>query len=74
MVSDSMTRAEHVRWCKARALECLERDGMKEAIASMVSDLRKHPETQALCGPAFMYSFELKNLEAVRRWIIGFIE
>ena len=49
----NMTRAEHLQWCRERAMQeynfYVEQDpkkGLKEAASSMVSDIRKHPETQ----------------------------
>ena len=51
-----MTRKEHIEWCKKRAIEEMDfsRDPSK-GIISMMSDLRKHPETNSevlisLCG------------------------
>jgi hypothetical protein len=40
-----MTRAEHLAWCKERALEYLDMGDRVNAMASMISDLGKHPET-----------------------------
>ncbi len=40
-----MTRAEHLAWCKQRALEYVDAGDVNQAFASMVSDLGKHPET-----------------------------
>ena len=48
-----MTRAEHLEWCKQRAMEefdCYAKsEGIEAAVrnakASMLSDLGKHPET-----------------------------
>jgi hypothetical protein len=40
-----MTRAEHLAWCKQRALEYLPHD-ISGAWGSMASDLGKHPDTQ----------------------------
>lgn len=40
-----MTRSEHIAWCKARALEHLP-DDPADAVASMLSDLDKHEETE----------------------------
>lgn len=40
------SREEHLKWCKRRALEYVERDDCSQAVASMLSDLRKHPETE----------------------------
>ncbi len=40
------TRAEHLQWCKDRALEYADRNDITNAIASFGSDLRKHPDTE----------------------------
>jgi hypothetical protein len=45
-----MTREEHLQWCKQRAREYLQRGELANAVASMMSDLRQHPEMQA-CPP-----------------------
>lgn len=46
------TRAEHLEWCRARALAELDDDpdgrGPSRAMTSMTSDLGKHPETSAM--------------------------
>ncbi len=39
------TRAEHLQWAKDRALEYANAGDLNNAYASIVSDLRKHPET-----------------------------
>ena len=44
-----MTRAEHLRWAKDRALEYADRGETGNAISSLMSDLDKHPETRASC-------------------------
>jgi len=41
-----MTREEHLAWCKKRALEYLDKGDANNAVASMESDMRKHPDTQ----------------------------
>src|SRR5713226_8470617 len=41
---DEMTRDEHVEWCKKRAREYLDKGDLENAIASMISDMNKHPE------------------------------
>jgi len=43
----SETRAEHLAWCKTRALAYVERGDFHNAFASLGSDLRKHPETES---------------------------
>lgn len=45
-----MTRAEHLQWCKDRALEYVDRGDTRNALASMFSDLGKHPETRGHAG------------------------
>jgi hypothetical protein len=68
------TRAEHLSWCKERALEYVEAGDLINAVASMGSDLAKHPETK--CDPYLMMIGALDaqagDAPAVRRWIEGF--
>lgn len=45
-----MTREEHLEWCKQRALEYVEAGDATGALASMISDLSKHPETEDHAG------------------------
>lgn len=42
-----MTRAEHLQWCKDRAMEYVRAGDYQQAVASMLSDLSKHDETAA---------------------------
>lgn len=46
------TRAEHIRWVRTRALEYLDGSsrGVSLALASVTSDLGKHPETERHAG------------------------
>jgi hypothetical protein len=66
--------SEHMAWCKERALEYLPHDP-SQAVASMMSDLMKHPETGTdvyrMLGLAGMMEVQ-RGPEAVRRWIEGF--
>lgn len=39
------TQAEHLAWCKQRALEILEGGDIAGAWGSFLSDMRNHPET-----------------------------
>ena len=39
------TRKEHMYWCKQRALDLLNDGYLAGAVASMLSDLRKHAKT-----------------------------
>jgi hypothetical protein len=38
------TREEHIAWCKERALAYVDQGDLTNALASMASDTRKHPE------------------------------
>lgn len=40
-----MTRAEHLAWCKERALAYVDVGDLNQAYASLASDLGKHEET-----------------------------
>jgi len=53
-----MTRAEHLVWCKQRALEYVEANQLTNAFSSMASDLQKHKETEG--HPAIMLGMMLK--------------
>lgn len=70
----AMTRDEHLKWCKQRALECLPRDP-GAAVASMASDLRKH---EAFRNDTYTMLIQYGIMEAtrgpdaVRRWVEGF--
>lgn len=68
------TREEHLAWCKERALEYVDIGDLGQAVASMGSDLSKHPETrpnQTLMLLGMRYILD-GDTEAVRRWIEGF--
>ncbi len=49
-----MTRAEHLQWCKDRALEYVEMGDLDQAMASMLSNLGKHVDTQGHPGSQIM--------------------
>ena len=74
-----MTRAEHVAWCKQRALAELDADpqgmGPVHALSSLQSDLRKHPDTaghQGLeLGALLAFGGHLQTERQVREWIDG---
>jgi Tfp pilus assembly protein PilF len=38
--------AEHIAFCKQRALEYVQQGDLSQAFASLVSDLGKHPKTR----------------------------
>jgi len=69
-----MSREEHLAWCKERALEYVTAGELADAVASMGSDLGKHPETQA---DPYLMMIGMRHVidgdyAAVRRWIEGF--
>ncbi len=70
-----MEHEEHLAWCKNRALEYANNNDLSNAIASMVSDLRKHESTNK---PAYQMMSMIgmseisKGKQAVIDWINGF--
>lgn len=71
-----MTRAEHLAWCKERALEYIDRGQVTEGLTSMMSDMSKHPET---ASPALdqmtvglMLIGALRTVAEARRHIEGY--
>ncbi|HEY0206507.1 MAG TPA: hypothetical protein VGC15_20435 [Acetobacteraceae bacterium] len=74
MSEEAPSRAEHLAWCKQRALEYVELGKLNQAVTSMSSDLTKHPDTARLVVMSLMAvgMFEVPNgPAAVRRWIEG---
>lgn len=71
-----ITRVEHLNWCKERALEYANRGDAKNAVASMGSDLNKHPETQnhpgTTLGVGLLMLGEFNDRGKLIRWIEGF--
>jgi len=72
----SKTRAEHLEWCKQRALEYVDRGKLGDAMASMCSDLKKHPDTEShpamALGVIMMVNGELGSEHTMREFINGF--
>lgn len=70
------TRAEHLEWCKKRALEYVEIGQFDNAFSSMSSNLRKHPETEKhagiVLGLALLMGGKLSTAEETRKFIEGF--
>jgi hypothetical protein len=70
-----MTRDEHLKWCKKRALEYLEAGDVHSAIASMMSDLKKHEElggiSDILTQLGLSYAMN-QDHDGARRFIEGF--
>jgi hypothetical protein len=67
-----MTRAEHLQWCKDRALEYVEMGDHSQAVASMMSDLGKHPETAGSREVGMFIALTIKNASDARRFVEGF--
>jgi hypothetical protein len=65
-----MNRAEHLAWAKQRALEELERGSHINALASMISDLRKHPELENHIG--ILLASGCFTPTQTKHWIEGF--
>lgn len=72
----AQTREEHLAWCKKRALEYVDAGDMRNAYASMASDLGKHPDTanhSAIgLGMALLASGHLNSATEMRKFIEGF--
>ncbi len=70
------TRAEHLEWCKKRALEYVDDGNFNEAYSSIVSDLISHPETEnhvgITLGMGLMMSGNLNTPEKMRKFIVDF--
>jgi hypothetical protein len=73
-----MTREEHLEWCKQRAREYLDRGELADAVASMGSDMDKHPETR-MAGDKMgtlmyvaMFRITEGDVQGVRDWVEGF--
>ena len=71
-----MDRAEHLQWCKDRALEYVNTGDMQQAFASFSLDMSKHPETAnhpALqLGSMLFFGDHLSTDVEMTKWINGF--
>ena len=71
-----MNRAEHLQWAKDRALEYADMGDTTNAIASMTSDLSKHPDTAGHDGILLMTMLAMTGAfdrpGELRRYIEGF--
>lgn len=70
-----MTRAEHLAWAKERALEYVDAGDVPNALASINSDMRKHPETAEHSGlelgMMLALGGHLQTPAQMREWIEG---
>ncbi len=76
-----MTRAEHMKWCKQRAWKEYDyyktrepANAIRNAVASMLSDLGKHPDTKDMQQMAFMISMTAVDEASLRKFVDGFAE
>ncbi len=69
-----MNRQEHLQWCKDRANEYVTDGDGEQAMTSMISDLRKHPETtdSVQMGFMLMMATNSQDLHEVKRFVDGF--
>ncbi len=76
-----MTRSEHMAWCKQRAMQefdyYIEKEGFEAAArnakASMLSDLGKHPDTaDSQKTAAMLLLMPMHTRAEVQRFIEGF--
>lgn len=74
--AEMKTREEHLAWCKQRALEYVDRGQINEGLTSMMSDMRKHPETECpsldVLTVQLMMIGALSSPEEARKHINGY--
>lgn len=71
--SKQTDRQKHLAWCKERALEYVESGDLPNAMASMISDMRKRDDTAIDPMLAMLGMMEVQQgAHATRRWIEGF--
>lgn len=70
-----MNRAEHLQWAKDRAMEYANQGDTTTALASLTSDLRKHPDLATHAGielgTMLAMGGHLKTPAQMREWIEG---
>jgi hypothetical protein len=70
-----MTRAEHLAWAKERALAYADKGDAVNALASLTSDLGKHPVTEGheaiMLGTMLAMNGHLSTPTQIREWIKG---
>ena len=71
-----MTREEHLKWAKTRALEYLNSGDTFNAFASMCSDINKHSglrnHSGLQLGMMLKIGGKLNTPHEMREWIVGF--
>lgn len=68
------SRQEHMEWCKKRAIEYAKQGDIQGAMASMTSDLQKHPDTQGHIAIELMLLQVMGGLISTPAQMIHFIE
>jgi hypothetical protein len=70
------TREQHLDWCKQQAHEYLDDGDIANALASMMSDLNKHPELKnhpaMYMGGMLLIGGHMWSVDEARRFIDGF--
>ena len=77
-----MTRDEHVQWVRERAMKEFDyyskkgglRDGVRQALASAGSGLRKHPQTVEQMQPFMMTALHFRDVINSRQELKTFLE
>jgi len=71
-----MNRREHLQWCKDRAMEYVNDNNITDGIASFMSDMGKHPETEGHSalplGMMLMMNGSLNTKTEAEKFIQGF--
>lgn len=75
-MAEATSRAEHLAWCKTRALEYISAGDAQGAFASMSSDLQKHSGTAGHIGIQLgmlqLMGGMLNTPDAMKNFIEGF--
>lgn len=70
------TRAEHLQWCKDRAIEILDTGDVGQSFASFASDMSKHDDTKGHSalelGVMMMFGGQLSGVDEMKKFIEGF--
>lgn len=71
-----MNRNEHLQWCKDRAMEYVDKGEVADGIASFMSDMTKHPETDDHSALELMtmmlFGGHLETAQEASKFIQGF--
>lgn len=78
MTDNNTTRAEHLQWCKDRALAYIDAGDVQNAFMSFASDVTKHPgtvgirDTISFLGMPLLMAGLLNTPEKMREHILGY--